>query len=173
MKNKLIILLLLSISLLWSANLVVDGQTLVTNGDFSNGTTDWSTIRSTIAAVDGEIQITATSNLGDAIQDITVVAGNTYSISFNYWNTVGDLAQYAVYDNDTPSWLIARTQLTDTQILSSVTNSFTSPTGCTSVRIILEAKTNTDITYFDNIVVTDITNKVVIDNSSSVIKITN
>jgi len=77
MKNKLIILLLLSISLLWCADLVVDGQTLVTNGDFSNGTTDWSAIRSTIAAVDGEIQITATSNLGDAIQDITVVAGNT------------------------------------------------------------------------------------------------
>lgn len=59
------------------------GPELVTNGDFSNGTTGWfsgTTFPSTASVVDGELQVTATAAYGRQIFEFPTVAGRTYDL---------------------------------------------------------------------------------------------
>lgn len=54
------------------------GTNLVTNGDFSNGTTGWGNANSTIRIDTGRLGITATSQYGNVSKSIATVAGNIY-----------------------------------------------------------------------------------------------
>jgi hypothetical protein len=68
---------------------VIGGEE-VTNGDFANGTTDWSAEYSaTLSIVSGQLKIVG----GRSAQGITTIIGKTYSISANITNidTVGGI----------------------------------------------------------------------------------
>jgi hypothetical protein len=54
---------------------------LVTNGDFSSGTTGWTATNSTISVVSGELEVISTGASGPgAYQDIPTVIGQTYLV---------------------------------------------------------------------------------------------
>jgi len=127
------------------------GSEMITNGTFDTATTGWTATRSTLAVVSEELQITATDDSGYARQNKTVVSGKTYNYTFDYWNTAGDTAYYQVYDATNAAQIIAATDLPDTQTSSKFSVNFTVPSTCTSILVIVGAKLNTDITYFDNI----------------------
>ena len=59
------------------------GPELVTNGDFSNGTTGWSSpdYNSTLSIVNGQMKIVSTLSLGRVVQAITTEVGKKYLIS--------------------------------------------------------------------------------------------
>ncbi len=59
------------------------GSELVTNGDFSNGTTGWSSpdYNSTLSIVNGQMKIVSTISLGRVLQAITTEVGKKYLIS--------------------------------------------------------------------------------------------
>lgn len=76
---------------------VVYGDELVTNGDFSNGTTGWSSASDGVGnVVDGQLVITS-SNPSDTAyamsQSFTVVQGESYKVSANLVSTTGDSIQ--------------------------------------------------------------------------------
>ena len=54
---------------------------LVDNGNFEDGTTDWSTTNVTIAVVDGQLEVTSTSSYGKSEQSVTTVPGKAYTVS--------------------------------------------------------------------------------------------
>ena len=56
---------------------------LVTNGDFSNGTTGWNSSYSNLTSTNGTLLVTNTANNGWAYQTINTEAGKTYRISVN------------------------------------------------------------------------------------------
>jgi hypothetical protein len=62
------------------------GPELVTNGDFSSGTTGWTAVGLTIDVVGGELQMTRTGSSQYVYQTLTTVAGRRYSVTFNYRN---------------------------------------------------------------------------------------
>ena len=62
---------------------LVLGPELVTNGDFSNGTTGWSNITATLSVVAGEGVVTSASSFGYVRQTMTTVVGKTYQFTLN------------------------------------------------------------------------------------------
>ena len=126
---------------------------LITNGDFSSGDPpdDWDAVRATLATDAGRLKVTATSDYGYGKQDIVTVSGKKYSLRFDYENTAGDVAQYQVYDVTNAVDIIARTDLADQtgSEISSGQIGFTA-TGI-STKIILIAKNDTDIVWFDDV----------------------
>ena len=68
------------------------GPELVTNGDFSNGTTGWSAYNAVISAVNGTLKVDDSSNLGyssSAVQQLNLVAGRTYLLTFDVVSVSG------------------------------------------------------------------------------------
>ena len=59
------------------------GSELVTNGNFSNGTTGWSSpdYNSTLSIVNGQMKIVSTISLGRVVQAITTEVGKKYLVS--------------------------------------------------------------------------------------------
>ena len=59
---------------------LVLGPELVTNGDFSNGTTGWTINGANVtqSVVSGELQVSRTTSPGSSAQSFSVVAGKTY-----------------------------------------------------------------------------------------------
>lgn len=100
---------------------------------------------------DGALKITAAS-AGDGIsKTMTVVAGTDMQIIGRYRNTAGDAAQYAIHDVTNGVDILAATDLdsftgTENSVLSYI---FTVPTGCTSIKVSLLAKSAGDIVWFD------------------------
>jgi len=63
---------------------LVLGPELVTNGDFSNGTTGWTAGDSTISVVSGGLRVTnTTTSSGNASQFFSTVIGRTYAVTFS------------------------------------------------------------------------------------------
>ena len=60
---------------------LVLGPELVTNGDFSNGTTGWSAVGSTLTVVSGKLNVATTGTNQGASQTITFAAGKTYRVN--------------------------------------------------------------------------------------------
>ena len=60
------------------------GEELVVNGSFSNGTTNWTANSSTLSVTNNSLKVLSTAGFGNAEQNITVVAGQTYLISANF-----------------------------------------------------------------------------------------
>jgi hypothetical protein len=54
---------------------------LVDNGNFEDGTTDWSTDNATIAVVGGQLEVTSTVGYGKSEQNVTTVPGKAYVVS--------------------------------------------------------------------------------------------
>lgn len=84
---------------------VVYGDELVTNGDFSDGLSNWSNFNSVISVDDGQLVVDDTANAGSdsqAYQDINTTAGKYYKLSFDkisttsvFWFAVGVPANYS------------------------------------------------------------------------------
>jgi len=74
------------------------GSELVTNGDFSNGVTGWSTVaNNTITAVPGGVEIARDGNLNDqCFQTINTVIGEKYLVKFNFFAATGSSRCYAL-----------------------------------------------------------------------------
>jgi len=53
-------------------------ENLLTNGDFSAGTSGWSALSGTLAAVNGGLRLTTTAGFGLACQAVAVVPGASY-----------------------------------------------------------------------------------------------
>lgn len=69
------------------------GPELVTNGDFSNGTTGWSTTLSSISATGGVLRVTNTSaDYGFAYKQIPTIVGYTYVYTGTVVGGTGNLA---------------------------------------------------------------------------------
>lgn len=73
---------------------LVLGSELVTNGDFSNGTTGWTGSASNIAVVNGRLQVSNTAAAQTAYQAISVVAGKTYFATANGFRVSGSAVYY-------------------------------------------------------------------------------
>lgn len=133
---------------------------LITGDNSSiNSIGDWAATRATIAVDTGtgnpasSMKVTATSAYGYGSLSLTSIVGHNMRLTFDYKNTVGDVAQYQVYDGTAD--IIARTDLADTQSFIDPGNiDFVATT--TEARIILIAKNNTDIVWFDNVYLTDL-----------------
>jgi len=66
------------------------GPELVTNGDFSGGTTGWAAYGSAaISAGPGRLQVTVSGTSSGAQQDITTVVGKTYRVVCDFVDVVG------------------------------------------------------------------------------------
>jgi len=69
---------------------------LVTNGDFSGGTTGWQFTRATGSVSSGSLLVTATAAFANAYQTVTTVAGKTYRLSVSGVSTTG-AKQVSIY----------------------------------------------------------------------------
>ena len=102
---------------------------LVTNGDFSNGTTDWivdDASNGDISVVDGKLQITSNGGTGYPVvkQSVTTSTGKKYSVSFSvtsnttgFWFRVNDSQSglggfKTFYSNDKTSSIIFKGEFT-------------------------------------------------------------
>ena len=102
---------------------------LVTNGDFSNGTTDWTiddASNGDISVVDGKLQITSNGGTGYPVvkQEVTTSIGKKYSVSFSvtsnttgFWFRVNDSQSglggfKTFYSNDKTSSIIFKGEFT-------------------------------------------------------------
>ena len=75
---------------------LVLGPELVTNGDFSSGTTGWSNQNATLSVVSGQLSVVATTAFAYAYQTFTTVPGTTYKIAFDYNQSTANIARYFV-----------------------------------------------------------------------------
>lgn len=93
--------------------------------------------------------VTDASNEGMS-QTIAVSAETEYQLLFVYANSTGDLARVGVYDVSNSANILENTDLPDTTNSWSVYSYvFTTPVGCTSIKISLLGKSSGDIVYFD------------------------
>jgi len=74
---------------------LVIGSEMVTNGDFSNGTTGWTALSSTLSVDTGRLKILAASTYGWAYQAFTTVVGRTYRLTYSLTN--GDASACYLY----------------------------------------------------------------------------
>ena len=60
------------------------GEELIVNGNFLNGTTNWTANSSTLSVTNNTLKVLSTGGFGNAEQNITVVSGQTYLISADF-----------------------------------------------------------------------------------------
>ena len=59
----------------------VMGPELVSNGDFSNGTTGWTSSSSVLSVIGGQLEVSSLGDGAAALQEVPVVSGKTYKFS--------------------------------------------------------------------------------------------
>ena len=144
---------------------LVLGPELVTNGDFSNGTTGWTaSAASTIAAVNGEIEVTATSTSGQSSNQTisNFVIGRMYRVTATFraaaTNTVAKSARFAIV-NPGVSYVLQQ-EVTANGVSRTINLVFTAP--ATTLNLSLEVASISawgaigDKAYFDNISVREL-----------------
>jgi hypothetical protein len=138
---------------------LVLGPELVTNGDFSDGTTGWTTFVSgaalTASGGFGTLQSTAGANIQDrsVYQELSLVSGRFYRISGRIWST--DAFAVAVQSSTTASsGSIAATFGTS----SSTANNFSVVFVATTTTMYLQFRNvgGGQVSYFDNISVREL-----------------
>ncbi|OPY78298.1 MAG: hypothetical protein A4E65_02321 [Syntrophorhabdus sp. PtaU1.Bin153] len=136
----------------------ITGDNLITNGDFDTAVTGWTATANATVEYDasgfigGGMKVTAAAANVGAYQDITVAALTNYRLKLHYKNTAGDLVAYRIYDNTHSVDIISTTNLaSSTSWSAEQAIDFSSPTGCTSVRIYLYAVANGDIVWLDEV----------------------
>ena len=72
---------------------IVSDTELITNGDFSNGTTDWTVSSGTISVDNGRLKIDSVSGT-TAEQTVTAIIGKTYKVTYDF--TLGTATSGAV-----------------------------------------------------------------------------
>ena len=139
----------------------IDGaDNLVTNGTAWTGATgttqptSWDKVGtpSNYTIDGGMVRITCDANGEGMSQTIAVSSATEYQLLGLYKNTAGDIAQYAVYDMTHSADILATTDLTSSTANASFSYVFTTPAGCTSIKISLLCKTSADIVWFDSII---------------------
>lgn len=137
------------------------GSDLTTDGEFENWTggelDSWTESHANIDAAEDEsgvsgsaAQLTDSSGLHYIYQAITVTAGSLYKLAFDYKNTAGDVAQYALYDATNSANITTATDLTNSTSWAGQTSVyFVAPDACTSVQVRLGCKAAGDIVWFD------------------------
>ena len=124
---------------------LVLGPELVTNGDFSNGTTGWSAVNgATLAVVDGELEVTgAGGSYPLGTRNITTVIGNSYKCVVTCRR--GTSASNAR--------IICGTPYVDTSSTSNVQiqQIFVAVATTTAISCAIGSATGTGTVYFDNI----------------------
>jgi hypothetical protein len=129
---------------------------LILNNDWTDATggtppTNWDEV-GTVADFTIEsaaLKITADGNGEGISQTIAVSAATEYQLLFKYKNTADDIAQVAIYDVTHSADILATTDLTSSTANASYSKVFTTPAGCTSIKISLQAKTAGDIVWFE------------------------
>lgn len=133
---------------------LVLGPELVTNGDFSGGTTGWTAYASTLSVSGGEVTVTNSGvNYGEIYQTVTTVVGQMYRISATL--RVGTAATVN---------LRAETVLTAANLFQQTTSSASNvvisgyfvATGTSTIVGCANANTNNGTGIFDNISVKSI-----------------
>lgn len=122
-----------------------------TNGNVNDGLGNRVEATATVHGGSNAVKIQRTTATVNCFQDIPVVAGTIYDLSF--W-TRGDGSQgarYAVYDITNSAFIIGTTVtgITGTNY-TQITNSFTAPVGCSSVRIYMYSPAAAGTGYFDD-----------------------
>jgi hypothetical protein len=115
---------------------------LISNGDFSNGTTDWTVNGGTLAVTNGQLCTTAGNNANaiaiwpdnGATKGTKLASGETYTLSYQATVTAGSVSQFVVtvgqavspynadaqFNGDKP----ATTQMTFTHTFTMTTTDF-------------------------------------------------
>lgn len=123
---------------------------LLSNGDFSNGTTGWTAFNSTISVVSGALRVSDDGAYSTGSQAVTTVNGDDYTLTFDVISNPANDCSVG-YDNVGPrstSYGTNRENYTDT---GSKQINFTA-TGTTTYFMFGSAGTN--YTDYDNIVLT-------------------
>lgn len=78
------------------------GPELVTNGDFSNGTTGWSSSGGSLSVPSGALVVTsAAGGAFDARQSFSTTSGKTYRVTFSYVDGNASGSEFFLIDNGT------------------------------------------------------------------------
>jgi hypothetical protein len=134
---------------------LVLGPELVTNGNFSSGTTGWTATNGSIAAVSGELRVTNTgTGFGTGYQSLTTVAGKTYKVTLNaYAGTAATV--YAAAKN--ASLANPDLAVTSTSSKTSLPLSFVfTAVSTTTVILVVNSNENNATGFFDNISVREL-----------------
>ena len=133
---------------------LVLGAELVTNGTFDTDTTGWIAGGGTIAEVSGQLQITS-SGYGAAYQNVALVAGKTYKVTFNYAVGSPNAAALRVvlgYGGGTP----VQIDIASTTGQKSLILTWSGATGAARFAVSLLDAAAGKIGYFDNISVKEL-----------------
>jgi hypothetical protein len=133
-------------------NLVVNGEGW-TDATGTTPPTGWTAVNAPADfTIDtGALKITTDGANEGISQTITVSAATEYQLLGLYKNTSGDIAQYAVYDVTHSADILATTDLASSTVESNFSYVFTTPAGCTSIKISLLGKASGDIIWFDSV----------------------
>jgi hypothetical protein len=134
-------------------NLVTNG-TAWTDATGTTQPTGWDKVKtcSDFTIDGGMIRLTADDTNEGISQTIGVWPSTEYQLLGIYKNTASDIAQYSVYDMTNSADILATTDLTSSTANSSFSYVFTTPAGCTSIKISLLAKASGDIVWFDSVI---------------------
>lgn len=131
------------------------GDELVTNGDFSNGTTGWDTSDGNITVVNGQLVVNATPTDKSAYQQITLKPNTTYKVSIQLLTDGSYLYAYPQHNSNANT--ISGFPLKNTTSSGSVVNhsTFLTTTDTGELRLRLYT-TNGDTGTFDNLSVKEV-----------------
>jgi len=136
-----------------------NADNLITNGESWTGATGttpptgWTKngSPSDFTIDNGALRIT-TAGAGEGIyQTVNVTPGTEMQLLGKYKNTVGDIAQYQIYDFTHSALIVASVDLASSTTESIFSNVFTVPAGCTQVSIYCTGKSTGDIVFFDSV----------------------
>jgi len=134
-----------------SKGLLPTGSELISNGDFSGGTTGWtSVVTASVAVVSGELNITTSSAYGRAGQAITTVAGLAYTCTCTYRRISGTGTVY-VEANTLINGGVALGNTPQSSSSSATTTTFTFIAQGTSTTIFAIATGSGDVIGLDNV----------------------
>lgn len=134
------------------------GSELITNGAFTPAVSGWtasgaSAYHSSGGQAGSCAAVSATVADGGIYQDVVVSAATVYRATFYYKASgVSDLPQLGIYDLSNGAWITPTKSLSNTTSWSSQQKiTFTTPTGCASVRFWYTAGAADDLIYLDTV----------------------
>lgn len=142
------------------------GSELVTNGDFSSGTTGWVATSSTLAAVSGELEVTATStSQPSATRAITTVAEKWYRATVTFraaaGNSVARSARFRIGTNSGGGSILAGPYEVTANGVSRTVSVMFKATTATTYPLLEVGNTGAygaigDKAYFDNVSIKEV-----------------
>lgn len=131
------------------------GSELVTNGDFSSGTTGWTAINATQAVVGGQLEVTQTAANARSETSFTTVIGRTYLVTAQA--RVGTASSATVTAREgSGAFTQLNTASTTSSTLTTLSFYFTATTTTSLVQLATPNAAGVTC-YFDNISVREVT----------------